>query len=160
MPVEFPSSARAERPPTPPEPEPEHEHEHPSEHADGFDAEAAREAFRLRGKAGHDRVLESLKKEATALKETRQYLFGRLLNLQVRVMTLIYFVARVRRARSRVQTRQTQSRGSLVWRLNNRRLTRRVFISRSFLAQLEEAVLRDHLNRGVNEPSGNPHDGA
>mmetsp|Transcript_9145 Transcript_9145/g.30150 ORF Transcript_9145/g.30150 Transcript_9145/m.30150 type:complete len:108 (+) Transcript_9145:58-381(+) len=107
MPVEFPTSARAERPPTPPEPETAHESEGPTVHADGFDAEAAREAFRLRGKAGHDRVLESLKKEATALKETRQYLFGRLLNLQ-----------------------------------------------------LEEAVLRDHLNRGVNEPPGEVHDGA
>jgi hypothetical protein len=94
MPVEFPSSARAERPPTPPEPEIAHESEGPTVHADGFDAEAAREAFRLRGKAGHDRVLESLKKEATALKETRQYLFGRLLNLQVRAMALVARVCR------------------------------------------------------------------
>lgn len=62
------------------------------------DAEAARLEYRLQGKAGYDRVLAALKKEQSTLRETRQYLFGRLLNLQ-----------------------------------------------------LEEAVLRDHLNKRVNE---------
>lgn len=73
----------------------------PTTHANvnvDVDAEAARLEYRLQGKAGYDRVLAALKKEQSTLRETRQYLFGRLLNLQ-----------------------------------------------------LEEAVLRDHLNKRVNE---------
>jgi hypothetical protein len=70
-------------------------------------AESARELYRLQGKAGCDRVLEALKRERESVKETRQYLFGRLLNLQ-----------------------------------------------------LEEAVLRDHLNATVNEASDGARDGA
>lgn len=73
----------------------------PTTHANAnvdVDAEAARLEYRLQGKAGYDRVLAALKKEQSTLRETRQYLFGRLLNLQ-----------------------------------------------------LEEAVLRDHLNKCVNE---------
>lgn len=73
----------------------------PTTHANAnvdVDAEAARLEYRLQGKAGYDRVLAALKKEQSTLRETRQYLFGRLLNLQ-----------------------------------------------------LEEAVLRDHLNKRVNE---------
>lgn len=62
------------------------------------EAERARENFRLQGKAGYERVLAGLGRERQSLRETRQYLFGRLLNLQ-----------------------------------------------------LEEAVLRDHLNERVNE---------
>jgi len=73
----------------------------PTTHANAnvdVDTEAARLEYRLQGKAGYDRVLAALKKEQSTLRETRQYLFGRLLNLQ-----------------------------------------------------LEEAVLRDHLNKRVNE---------
>lgn len=71
----------------------------PTTHANvDVDTEAARLEYRLQGKAGYDRVLAALKKEQSTLRETRQYLFGRLLNLQ-----------------------------------------------------LEEAVLRDHLNKRVNE---------
>ena len=73
----------------------------PTTHANAnvdVDTEAARLEYRLQGKAGYDRVLAALKKEQSTLRETRQYLFGRLLNLQ-----------------------------------------------------LEEAVLRDHLNKHVNE---------
>ena len=70
-------------------------------------AESARELYRLQGKAGCDRVLEALKRERESVKETRQYLFGRLLNLQ-----------------------------------------------------LEEAVLRDHLNATVNAASDGARDGA
>ena len=70
-------------------------------------AESARELYRLQGKAGCDRVLEALKRERESVKETRQYLFGRLLNLQ-----------------------------------------------------LEEAVLRDHLNATVNGASDGARDGA
>lgn len=73
----------------------------PTTHANAnvdVDTEAARVEYRLQGKAGYDRVLAALKKEQSTLRETRQYLFGRLLNLQ-----------------------------------------------------LEEAVLRDHLNKHVNE---------
>jgi hypothetical protein len=47
------------------------------------DTEAARLEYRLQGKAGYDRVLAALKKEQSTLRETRQYLFGRLLNLQL-----------------------------------------------------------------------------
>jgi hypothetical protein len=46
-------------------------------------AESARARFRLQGKAGYDRVLDALKRERESVKETRQYLFGRLLNLQL-----------------------------------------------------------------------------
>jgi hypothetical protein len=69
-------------------------------------AESAREKYRLQGKAGCDRVLEALRREKESVKETRQYLFGRLLNLQ-----------------------------------------------------LEEAVLRDHLNATVNAASDAAREG-
>lgn len=61
-------------------------------------AEEHRAEYRLQGKPGYDRVLEALRREQSSLREARQYLFGRLLNLQ-----------------------------------------------------LEEAVLRDHLNAQVND---------
>jgi len=70
------------------------------ENATSYDAaraESHRERFRLQGKPGYERVLDALRREQTSLRETRQYLFGRLLILQ-----------------------------------------------------LEEAVLRDHLNSAVN----------
>jgi|TARA_B100000683_G_scaffold267198_2_gene300521 hypothetical protein len=93
----LPSSA-PERPNAPPSPASSTDERPPRVEYDVDEAERARENFRLQGKAGYERVLAGLGRERQSLRETRQYLFGRLLNLQ-----------------------------------------------------LEEAVLRDHLNERVNE---------
>ena len=60
------------------------------------------------------------------------------------------------RVRSRARNASFSSRGCLKVETD----TRASFAFRFFRAQLEEAVLRDHLNRGVNEPPGEVHDGA
>ena len=101
----LPSSA-SERPNAPPSPASSTDERPPRVEYDVDEAERARENFRLQGKAGYERVLAGLGRERQSLRETRQYLFGRLLNLQ-----------------------------------------------------LEEAVLRDHLNERVNEGRGDA-DGA
>lgn len=93
----LPSSA-PERPNASPSSSSSDDERPPRVEYDVDEAERARENFRLQGKAGYDRVLAALRREQQSLRETRQYLFGRLLNLQ-----------------------------------------------------LEEAVLRDHLNERVNE---------
>ena len=96
----LPSSA-PERPNAPPSPASSTDERPPRVEYDVDEAERARENFRLQGKAGYERVLAGLGRERQSLRETRQYLFGRLLNLQ-----------------------------------------------------LEEAVLRDHLNERVNDAAG------
>jgi len=101
----FPSSSRRQRSSTP-ERSPEKAEsdsesdlvEHRPVNYDPQTAEEHRAEYRLQGKPGYDRVLDALRREQASLRETRQYLFGRLLNLQ-----------------------------------------------------LEEAVLRDHLNARVND---------
>lgn len=101
----FPSSSRRQRSPTPEPSVPNGDSDSESDLVErrpiDYDPEIAEEhraAYRLQGKPGYERVLDALRREQTSLREARQYLFGRLLNLQ-----------------------------------------------------LEEAVLRDHLNARVND---------